>query len=149
MRIFYLFGLQPLYKKGEVVGNFFSNEDSVNHMAAKESHFDFVPCMRVDFAVLMNRFEDIGGSGAIGKLQVIKSLFIYIKFVSFFKVLNGHILKNYSNLTICILKHQMCFHVLLLHLIYILFIFSGFDTFVPAFVVYIDLSQRLRNLSFF
>ena len=60
VRVFYLFCLQPLDKKWEVLRNFFPNKDSIDHMAAKESHLDFVSSMRVNSSVLVDRFENIG-----------------------------------------------------------------------------------------
>jgi len=105
VRVFYLFSLQPLDKKWEVLRNFFPNEDSIDHMTAKESHLDFVSSMRVNSSVLVDRFENIGRSWAVGKFQVIEGFFIKVKFVALLKIFDGHVLKDYSYLTKRILEH--------------------------------------------
>ena len=61
MRVLDLFCFKPFYKKREVIRDLFPVEYSVDHVTAKEAHFDFVSCMRVYFGVLVYGFEDVGG----------------------------------------------------------------------------------------
>lgn len=58
--VVYLFCLQPFYEKWEMIRNFFPVENSIYHMAAEQSHLDFVSCMGVDFTIFMDRFENVG-----------------------------------------------------------------------------------------
>jgi len=105
MRVFYLFGLQPLYEKREVVRNFFPVENSIDHVAAKESHLNLVPSMGVYLVILMNWLKDVRGSGAVGKLQVVEGSLVDVKFIAFFEIFDGHILEYDSCFTVGVLEH--------------------------------------------
>jgi len=59
VRIVDLFSLQPFDKEWEMVVDFLSVEDSVNHVTAEKPHFNLVSCVRVNFRVLMNGFKDV------------------------------------------------------------------------------------------
>lgn len=57
--VFYLFGLEPLYEKWEMIRNLFPVENSIDHMTTKQSHLDFVSSMRVYFRILVDGFKDV------------------------------------------------------------------------------------------
>ncbi len=59
MLVIDLFGLEPLDEEGKMIWDFFAVENSVDHVAAEQSHFDFVAGVGIDFAILMDRLEDI------------------------------------------------------------------------------------------
>lgn len=61
MRVVDLLGLEPLDEEGKVIVNLLPVEDTVDHVAAEEPHFDLVAGVRVDLCVLMDRFKDVGG----------------------------------------------------------------------------------------
>jgi hypothetical protein len=104
-------------------------------MAAEQPHLYLITGMRVYFVVLVDGFEDVRGGRPVGKLEVIESFFIDVKFVTFLKIFNRHVLQNYSNFAISVLKHKMCFHVLLFHFVHVSFEFHRFHAFVPPLVV--------------
>lgn len=68
IRVADLSGIEPFQKEGEVVADFFPVENSVDHMAAKQPKFDFIPCMWMYFLVFMDRFEDMGSSRPVSEL---------------------------------------------------------------------------------
>ena len=88
-----------------MVRNFFSVENSIDHVTAEEPHFYLIPSMRVYFVVLVDRFKDVGGGGPVRKLEVVKSFFIDVEFIPFLKIFDWHILQHYSNFTVGVLKH--------------------------------------------
>lgn len=45
-----------------MVINLLTVEDAVDHMAAKQPHFDFITSMRINLFVFMDALKDIGGS---------------------------------------------------------------------------------------
>lgn len=65
MGVFDLLGLQPFDEKREVIRNFFSVKNSIDHMTAEKSHLYFVSSMWIDFVVLMDGLEDVGSGRAI------------------------------------------------------------------------------------
>lgn len=65
MSIIYFLFFQPVYERWKMLLNLFSIEYSVNHVAAEEPHFYFVPCMTIDFFVLMYLLKNVGSSRSI------------------------------------------------------------------------------------
>ena len=55
--VFDSFCPQPVDEMWEVVGNFLTNENTVDHMAAEQPHFDLVPQVQVNLLVLMDALE--------------------------------------------------------------------------------------------
>jgi len=45
MGVFYLLGLEPLDEKRKVIRNFFPVENSIDHVAAEQSHLYFISCV--------------------------------------------------------------------------------------------------------
>jgi len=56
-----VFVFYPFYKERKMVRNFLSVENSVDHVAAKKSHFDLVSSVWVDFVILVDGLKDVGG----------------------------------------------------------------------------------------
>lgn len=104
MRISDLSGLLPLDEKGEVVSHLLPVEDTVDHMAAEQTQFNFVTSVRMDLLVLMDSLENVGSRGSVGKLQLLKGLLIHLSLVPLSEVLNRHLAQHVSDLTIHILK---------------------------------------------
>ena len=75
MGIFYPFHPQPINEMWEVVGNFFSDENTVDHMTAEQPHFDLVPQMQIYLLVFVDAFEDIRSGGSIGEFELVEAFF--------------------------------------------------------------------------
>lgn len=60
--------IEPLHEEWEVVTDFFSVENSVDHVAAKQPELNFISCMRMYLFVLMYRLEDMGCSRSVSEL---------------------------------------------------------------------------------
>ena len=114
MRIVDLFCLQPFDKEWEMIVNFLSVEDSVDHMTAKKSHLNLVSCVRINFRVLMNGFKDVGCCRPVRKFQIIESFLVDCQLVPTLEIFYWHIFEDYIHLTVSILKHEMSFHIFLL-----------------------------------
>lgn len=76
VRVLDLLGLQPLDKEGEVISNLLPIEDPIDHVTAEQPHLDLVASVRVDLAVLVDRFEDVRGRRSVRKLQVIEGFLV-------------------------------------------------------------------------
>lgn len=59
VRVLILLFLKPYNKERKMVLDLLSIENPINHMATKESHFDLVSCMAVDFLVLVDNLENV------------------------------------------------------------------------------------------
>jgi len=57
--VIYLFCFQPFNEKWEMIRNFFPVENSIDHMTTEQPHLNFVSCVRVNFTIFMDRFEDV------------------------------------------------------------------------------------------
>jgi hypothetical protein len=71
-------GCQPFVVALEVISNFLSVEDTVDHVAAEQTKLDFVSCVGVDLLIFMDGLEDVGCCGSICKFKLIKCLFGYL-----------------------------------------------------------------------
>jgi uncharacterized membrane protein YhaH (DUF805 family) len=114
VRVFDLLALHPLEEEREMVRNFLTVEDTVYHMAAEQSHLYLVASVRVDLTVLVDRLEDVGCSGTVRELQLVKRFLLNTQLVPFLEVLYWHVLHHQVRLAVCVLEHQVRFHVLLL-----------------------------------
>ena len=53
--------LQPIHEIGKILRDFVSDEYTVDHVAAKQSHLYLISKMWLDTFVLVNGLEDVGG----------------------------------------------------------------------------------------
>ena len=58
--VLYLPCKEPFVVKSEIISDFLSIEDSVYHVAAKQSQLDLVACMRVNLLVFVDSLEYVG-----------------------------------------------------------------------------------------
>jgi hypothetical protein len=65
VRVVNVFAFQPRNEVREVVGDFLTIEDAVDHVTAEQSHFYFVAKMRIDPFVLVNALKDVGSCRTI------------------------------------------------------------------------------------
>lgn len=77
-----------------MVRNFLSVENSVDHVAAKKSHFDLVSSVWVDFVILVDGLKDVGGCWSVWKFQVVESSLVDYLLVSFIEVFNRHVVEH-------------------------------------------------------
>lgn len=68
MRIVNVLILKPIDKMWEIVRNLLTVEDTVYHMAAKETHFDFISQMQFNFFVFVDTFKNVACCGSIREL---------------------------------------------------------------------------------
>jgi len=68
----------------------------------------------MDLFILVNAFEDVRGSRAIGEFQLLKRFLSNLGFITFFEVFYWHLAQHMAHFNIGILKHKMSLHVLLL-----------------------------------
>lgn len=139
-------GCQPLGEEGEVVAYFFAVEDSVDHVAAEESEFDFVAGVRVYLLVFMDGLEDVGGGGPVGELEFFEGVFCDIWFVSFLKIFDGHFSEYLCNFAVDIFEGEMCFHVFFLQMGEVLFVLWCFGAFFPVVFIDVSVGQRFWQL---
>lgn len=104
MRVSDLSGLLPLDEKGEVVSDLLPVEDTVDHMTAEQTQFNFVASVRVDLLVLVDSLEDVGSRGSVGKLQLLKGFLTHFSLVPLSEVLNWHLAQHVSDLTVHIFE---------------------------------------------
>ena len=61
VRIVYFASFEPFYVEGEVIWYLFPVKNPVDHVAAKQPHFNLVASVGIYLAVLMNRLEYVTG----------------------------------------------------------------------------------------
>ena len=59
MGVLDLLTLHPLEEERKMVSNFLAIEDTVDHMAAEQSHLYLIASVGVDFTVLVDGLKDV------------------------------------------------------------------------------------------
>lgn len=99
---FYFLLFKPLWEKWKMIQNFLSVENSVNHMATKQSHFYLVSQMGINFLIFMNWLENIWCSWTIWKFKLIEKFLVDFKFVPSLKILNWNVLQDIFYFIVCV-----------------------------------------------
>jgi hypothetical protein len=147
MGVLILFFGEPVHKGREMFLDFFSIEDSINHMAAEESHLDLISGVGVDFFVFVYDLENIGSCGAVGELEVIKGLFSDGQFVPLVEVFNRNFVNDGRGFIVGVLKQNLCFHDFLIQLVDFFFILNSFGALGPLALSHTDLVETLRHVA--
>lgn len=105
-----LFLREPVHERGEMFFDLFPVENSVDHVAAKESHFDFVSRMGVYFFVFVDDFEYVRCSWSVGEFEVVEGFFGDGQFVAFVEVFDGNFVNYRSDFIVSVLEEYLGFH---------------------------------------
>ena len=129
MRVADSFSLEPLIEIREVLSQFFTIENSINHVTAKKSNFDLVSEMRIYLFILMDALEYVRSRGSVRKFELVK-LFLSDAFrISLLEIFDRHMLNDRLKQIISILIVHIGFHVLLIELTQKPFIKFSFGAF--------------------
>lgn len=107
MLICNVFLLQPLTEVREVVLNFSPDENPIDHVATKQTHFYLISQVGIHISVLGDHLKDVGCCGSIREFNLIKLCLLDGRLVAFLEIGDGHVSNNFLNLSKCVFKGEL------------------------------------------
>ncbi len=147
MRVLIFFLWEPVHKRREMILDLFSVENSVYHVAAKQSHLNLVPGVSINFFVLMNDLENVRSCWSVCEFKVVKSFFCNGQFVSLVKIFNWNLVDDRSDFIVCVFKHDLGLHDLFIELIDFFLILHGFSALGPFAFSHSNFIQALWHVA--
>lgn len=95
---------EPVHKRGEMVFDFLSVENTVDHVTTEKSHFNLISRVSVYFFVLMDYLENVRSCRSVGKFEFIKCFLGYSELITFIKVFDRNLVEDSCYLVICVLE---------------------------------------------
>ena len=133
-----MFVLDSMFEKPfkvirEVIRQLISAENSIDHMAAEKSHFDFVSEMTVDTFVIVDLFEDMRSGGTVSKFEILeRGVRGCFEIEGFGEIFNRNRLVKRFNQGESVFEEEITFHVRFLESVDETFVIFGFSAGIPA-----------------
>jgi predicted nucleic acid binding AN1-type Zn finger protein len=99
-----LFLSEPVHKRREVVFDFLSVENTVDHVTTEKSHFNLISRVRVYFFVFMNYLENVRSCRSVGKFELIECFLSYSELITFIKVFDRNLVEDSCYFVISVLE---------------------------------------------